>query len=128
MIQLQILSGRQQGTMVPIVGFPFSIGRAGSDSLRLQEPGIWEHHAVIDTSDGMEFQMKTRPNATLLVNSEPSECGALIPGDVLELGDLRLRFELDSPQQRTNTLREGFFWAILLLVLVIQIGLVVILR
>lgn len=122
MVQLQILSGRQQGTVVPVAGFPFSIGRAGSDKLRVQEAGVWEHHVVIDSEDGSSFEMKARPNASLLLNTAPVEVAALTPGDVVELGGLKLRFELSSPQQRSNRLREVLFWLILLIAWAGQIG------
>ncbi len=122
MVQLQILSGRQQGTVVPVAGFPFSIGRAGSDKLRVQEAGVWEYHVVIDSEDGSSFEMKARPNASLLLNTAPVEVAALTPGDVVELGGLKLRFELSSPQQRSNRLREVLFWLILLIAWAGQIG------
>ncbi len=124
MVQLQILSGRQQGTIIPVAGFPFTIGRSGNDTLQLPEPGVWEQHAVIESGEVSDYDLRGRPNATLILNSEVVENASLKPGDLLVLGDVQLRFELVPAHQRSNRMRESFFWLLVLLAVGLEIGLI----
>ncbi|MDW8310873.1 MAG: FHA domain-containing protein, partial [Verrucomicrobiales bacterium] len=71
MVQLRILSGKQAGCECAVRRFPFQIGRAAENDLRLDDDGIWERHVALtfDPADG--FVLRAEPDALVSVNHQP---------------------------------------------------------
>jgi len=111
MVQLRILSGKKAGTSWVTRRFPVRIGRANTADLQADEDGVWDEHLVLDfdASDGV--QVRTRPEAPVILNGESVEQEVLRNGDVIELGALKLQFWLAELDQRGLGWREAVLWA-----------------
>lgn len=113
MIQFHILSGRQAGNDIVVRRFPFRVGRSGGVDFALDEAGVWHRHVQFDFRKGEGFTFAGNPDATILVNGEAAGGGVLRPGDLLQLGSIRLRFWLAPAAQRCPRWREVLVWAAL---------------
>lgn len=124
MIQLQILSGKKAGSDIAVRHFPFCIGRHAEAGLQLNEDGIWERHLEITFERGAGFILKSRQEASILINGERVEEGSLRNGDLIELGSVQIRFWLARSPQQTMRVQETLTWAALALLFAVQIGLI----
>jgi pSer/pThr/pTyr-binding forkhead associated (FHA) protein len=116
MIQLNILSGKTAGAQLAARRFPFRIGRAEGNDLKLEDDGVWERHLVLEFQKGEGFKLATSANALATVNGEPVLEKILHNGDIITIGSARLQFWLAVAQQRGLGLRENFAWALLIFV------------
>lgn len=113
MIQLNILSGNMAGDQPVARRFPFSIGRAAENNLRLEDDGVWDQHLVLEFKKQEGFRIATSVNALVTVNGVPVQNMILRNGDVITLGSVKLQFWLAAARQRGLRFREGFVWALL---------------
>lgn len=121
MVLLRHLSGPLAGQESRVARFPFQIGRGASCDLRLEAPGVWEQHLVLERSPERRFLLRVQPPATLRVNdAEARSPVALRNGDLIQLGDVRLQFWLAPVRQPDLRLREALTWTALLLLAVLQ--------
>jgi hypothetical protein len=123
-IQLQILTGRFAGREIIVGRFPFLIGRAGDAGLRLEDPGVWEHHMRLDFSRREGFEFSSEGAALTLVNGTQTISGVLRNGDMIELGAAQIRFWLAPPAQQSLRWREALTWTTLFALLISQLGLI----
>jgi pSer/pThr/pTyr-binding forkhead associated (FHA) protein len=108
-VQLQLLSGRQSGTVFCSTRFPIRAGRESGLDLPLDEPGVWQRHFLIDwLAEGLVLEVE--PQALLSVNDAPVQRALLRNGDVITLGALKIRFSLSPVRQSSLTLREWLTW------------------
>src|SRR6185312_4866083 len=98
MVQLRILSGKKAGSSWDARRFPVRIGRSPQSDLQLEEPGVWNEHLKI------ELQHSVVRN-----------------GDTIEMGSVKLQFWLSEAQQRTQSVREVFVWAVIIFICLAQI-------
>ncbi len=121
MVLLHHLTGPLAGQETRVPRFPFQIGRTASCDLRLEAPGVWDQHAVLERSPERRFQLRVHPPASLRVNdAEVPQPVTLRQGDLLQLGDVRLQFWLAPVQQPDLRLREALTWTALVLLAVLQ--------
>ncbi len=111
MVQLQVLTGRRAGERVGIRRFPCDIGRSAVAPVRFEDAGVWERHGRfrLDLQQGVFFEVE--PQAGALLNGEPvGEPARVRPGDILELGSVKLIFWLSEPRQISHRAREMATW------------------
>ena len=121
MIQLRILSGNSAGKLFVAKAFPFSFGRAGSNTLAIAEPGVFERHFEIAfTRDG--YKLAATAAAPVTVNGAPATEAILRNGDVISAGAAKIEFALAAAPQKGLGLRESAAWALVVLVAAAQAG------
>ncbi len=67
-----------------------TLGRSRDNDLVLDDPTVSAHHVVV-MRDGDRVELRDLFSGETLVNDQPRRNGALTPGDVLSLGQVRLR-------------------------------------
>lgn len=119
MIQLRVLSGNSAGKLFVAKAFPFSFGRAASNTLALAEPGVFERHFEIAfTRDG--YKLTPSASAPVTINGAPLSGEILRNGDVIAAGGAKLEFALAAAPQKGLGLRESAAWALVILVAAAQ--------
>lgn len=113
MVQLDILSGKKAGTRVAARRFPFCIGRAPVNELRLDDDGVWDRHLTLEFDRRRGFTLAAAPNVLTTVNGEPLQTAVLRNGDTITIGSARLQFWLAAAPQHSLRLRETFVWVLL---------------
>ena len=96
---------------------------AGAD-LQLAEPGVWEQHLRLDFNPALGFVLQAQPDALLHVNGQQLQEAILRNGDAIDIGSLRLRFWLSETRQVGLRFREGFAWALIIVVSLVQVALI----
>jgi pSer/pThr/pTyr-binding forkhead associated (FHA) protein len=125
MVQFKLLSGKMAGTTFVARHFPWQIGRAPEADCRLEEPGVWDRHLVIDLKPAEGFTLVVQPNACVILNGQPAQDVVLRNGDLIEIGSLKLQFELTPNRQRSSRGRECFTWLTVALITVLEAWLMV---
>lgn len=77
-----------------------TLGRARDNDLVLDDPTVSAHHVVV-MRDGDRLELRDLFSGETLVNDQPRRKGALAPGDVLSLGQVRLRVMKVMPRRGT---------------------------
>ena len=120
MIQLRILSGQTAGDTLVVRRFPFRIGRAAENDLRLEAPGVWDQHLTLEFQKTEGFLLHTAPDAFAAVNEQPLTSARLRNGDIISFGSAKIQFWLAAPRQRGLRLRELSVWLLLAAVTAFQ--------
>ena len=124
MIQLRILSGQTAGDTVVVRRFPFRIGRAAENDLRLETPGVWDQHLKLEFQKAEGFLLHTAPETFAAVNEQPLTSARLRNGDIISFGSTKIQFWLAAPRQRGLSLREFSVWFLLAAITVFQFVLI----
>lgn len=120
MIQLRILSGQTAGDTLVVRRFPFRIGRAAENDLRLEAPGVWDQHLTLEFQKAEGFLLHTAPDAFAAVNEQPLTSARLRNGDIISFGSAKIQFWLAAPRQRGLRARELSVWLLLAAVTAFQ--------
>lgn len=110
MVQLRHLAGPLAGQETEVRHFPFRIGRAPNDDLRVEAAGLWDAHCVLEPSADHRLHLRARDGAPVRVNDTPVTSTPLRNGDIIEAGALRLQFGLVPVRQTSLRLREALTW------------------
>jgi hypothetical protein len=124
MVRLKILSGKMAGTEHSARHFPFSLGRAGTADLQLEEDGVWDRHAELTVDPAGGFVLSAQTEALVAVNGRPCRETVLRNGDEMDLGALKLRFWIGPTRQRSLWFREWLTWTALIAITVVQLVMV----
>jgi hypothetical protein len=124
MIQLRVLSGKKAGTTWVARHFPVRIGRSAAAELQSEEAGVWDQHLCIDFAPPGGITLQTEGHALATINGQPADQAVLRNGDVIDIGSLRLQFELSDTRQARLGFRDGLTWACLTAITVGQVGLI----
>jgi len=92
--ELHVLSGPAEGERFPLLGDDIMIGRSVSNTIRINDPTISRRHARLRYYHGQWFIQDQGSAAGLIVNGKRIPAGQLNPGDIIQLGDTRLRFAI----------------------------------
>jgi len=100
--ELFVMSGKQTGTVIPLPGGKFLIGREEDCHLRPNSDLVSRHHCVFSVD---EFTVRLRDlgstNGTL-VNGERIRGGVVLTsGDIVSVGKIELRVVIHDPSQET---------------------------
>jgi pSer/pThr/pTyr-binding forkhead associated (FHA) protein len=124
MIHLSILSGKQAGTQTVARRFPFRIGRAAENELKLEDDGVWDRHLTLEFQPQSGFNLTTAANAIATVNGESVQNRILRNGDTITAGSVKIQFWLAAARQVSLIARESFVWALLASVTAGQMALI----
>jgi pSer/pThr/pTyr-binding forkhead associated (FHA) protein len=124
MIQLRILSGQSAGDTQVVRRFPFHIGRAAENDLRLEAPGVWDQHLTLEFQKTEGFILHTAPDAFATVNDQPLAAARLRNGDIISFGTAKIQFWLDAPRQHGLRFRELSVWLLIIAVTIFQFVLI----
>jgi len=124
MIQLRILSGQTAGDPQVIRRFPFRIGRAPANDLRLEAPGVWDQHLTLDFHKSEGFILSAAPDTFAVINEHPLTSARLRNGDTISFGSAKMQFWLAAPRQRGLQGRELTVWLLLAAVTCFQFVLI----
>jgi len=124
MIQLKIISGSTADAIQVVRRFPFHIGRAPENDLRLEAAGVWDNHLTLEFQKSEGFVLHTAPDAFAAINEQPLASARLRNGDIISFGSAKIQFWLAAPQQRGLHLRELSVWLLLLAVTAFQFVLI----
>jgi pSer/pThr/pTyr-binding forkhead associated (FHA) protein len=111
MIQLDVLSGKKAGSRTVVRRFPFRVGRAPENQLRLDDDGVWDRHLAFELRPA-GFGLAVAPNAPIALNGESFQNQTLRNGDIITIGSAKLQFWLAAARQRGLRVREGFLWTL----------------
>jgi predicted component of type VI protein secretion system len=123
MIQLDVLSGKKAGSQTVVRHFPFHVGRAPENHLKLDDDGVWDQHLSFEFQSG-GFNLAVAPNALVAVNGQPFQNQTLRNGDTITIGSAKLQFWLAAARQRGLRFRELFVWSLIAAVTASQIALI----
>lgn len=123
MVQFRILSGHQAGVEQTTRRFPFSIGRAAGNDLRLDDDGVWDRHAslLFDPVEG--FILRAESDALLSINHQPVRSARLRNGDHIQIGAATLQFWLAPLSPRPQRWREWLVWTLIVGVMGMELAL-----
>jgi hypothetical protein len=124
MVQLRILSSPKADDFQVVRRFPFHVGRATDNDLKLDAPGIWNYHFMLDFKPGEGFMLQTFDEAYAAINDQPQTAARLRNGDIISFGSAKIQFWLAPPRQRGLRVRELFVWTIIGLVTLGQVALI----
>lgn len=124
MVQLHILSGKKAGSPWVARRFPFGIGRSSRSTLSLDDPGVWDDHAEISVRPEEGVVLKSSVEASTLLNGERIQQAILRNGDLIEIGSVKLRFNLSATQQSGLRVREVMTWVALAMICLGQVALI----
>jgi pSer/pThr/pTyr-binding forkhead associated (FHA) protein len=124
MVQLNILSGKAAGSQPVVRRFPFRIGRAPGNELKLDDDGVWDQHLALEFKKSEGFVLTTAPKALTTVNGNTVESIRLRNGDIITLGSVKMRFWLAAARQRGLRTREWLIWSIIAAVTTTQFVLI----
>ncbi len=110
MLQLTIL-GQGPRETTAVIRYPFRIGRAPGDQLRIEAPGVWERHCTLEWRGADGIQLVGHPEAMTAVNGQRVNETRVRNGDVLEIGGIRLLISVSPLPQRSFRLLEWLFWS-----------------
>lgn len=105
--KLTVLEGPDQGrsfTLQP--GLTMSIGRGQASDTRINDPRISRVHCRIEYREGSAFLVDAGSTGGTLIGTERVEEHKLNPGDVIQIGDSKLRYGMDAAEEET-TLAAG---------------------
>ena len=123
MVQLKILSGKKAGTEWSARHFPFSVGRASSNDVQLEEAGVWEKHFEISPQLPNGFLLRAKNESPVTISGQSETEVILKNGDIIEAGAARLQFRLAPARQSSLVKNEIAIWTALGLVCAGQIAL-----
>jgi len=113
MVQIKILSGETAGDIQVVRRFPFRIGRAPENDLRLEAAGVWDRHLTLEFEQAQGFTLHTATEAFAAVNEQLCTSTRLRNGDIISFGSAKIQFWLAAPRQRGLRQREALVWALL---------------
>src|SRR3989338_449257 len=113
---LKMLSGKMAGSRVEIKGDSFTIGRAGGNSLVLDDQAVSRRHAVIERKDNCYIIHDLGSRWGLLVNGQKTGEAALKFGDEIEIAGIRLAFNL-MPRDEFRAAKKATLRRIAIIVL-----------
>jgi hypothetical protein len=124
MIQLNILLGKKAGNQIVVRLFPFYIGRADTNNLKLEDDGVWGQHLSLEFQRQQGFIVRAIANALVAVNGQCVQTALLRNGDFIILGSAKLQFWLATIYQRGLRAREFFVWALIAIVCLVELALI----
>ena len=98
------------GGVTPVACYPFRIGRAVDDQLRLEAPGIWDRHCTLEWRGLEGVHLVGNAQALTSVNGQTVKEVRVRNGDVVDIGGVRLMLSVCPVPQRHFGLLEVLVW------------------
>lgn len=93
--ELHVLSGPAEGERFALHSDDALIGRSAACDIKIPDPSISRKHARLRYYQGQWFIQDQNSAAGLIVNGKKIPAGQINPGDIIQLGDTRLRFAIN---------------------------------
>jgi hypothetical protein len=119
MLQIVALEHGAERTFV-VEAFPCVIGRDPAADLRIESPGVWDQHAILNIRDARVF-ISPVSQSLLLLNGRSFEGGFIRLGDEVSLGGARIFASLAPAVQYRLASHEALIVALLVFAGVAQI-------
>ncbi len=119
MFLITLLSGRLAGRFVEIRSLPFRVGRAAENDMILEEKGVRALHVEF-IREGNACLLKCQESASMILNGQTSTEAVLRNGDYIEIGSVKLRFDLAPVVLLDLRGREMVVWAFVVAVFLVQ--------
>ena len=104
--ELVFLDGKRAGESVPLEGAEVTLGRSRSSTIVLDDPLVSRHHLRLAlTGNAVMLHDLDSSHGTFLNNKRVRGSVSLNPGDVLQVGDTKLRF---SAPENTDADKTAF--------------------
>lgn len=120
MVELFILKGKMAGKRFYVSQFPFLVGRDPKAHLVIEEDGLWHKHFLIEKGPNKSFYLRTLDDATVIIDSEFKNEAELKNGDIIEIGELKIRFSLSPTHLKYVQIREILLWICIILLVLIE--------
>ena len=102
--QLVVIAGPESGRVFPLDdGQTLVIGRGQASNTRIEDPRMSRLHCQVQVDGASTWLLDNESSSGTWVRGEKATRHELKPGDVFQLGDTQIRFQLES-QQEANTL------------------------
>lgn len=95
---------------VPLARFPFLIGRSPDAGLRLETPGIWDRHLLLELDPREGVVARAQGQAISLVSGQAIEAHRLRQGEELRLGAVSLELMLAAAPRKSLWAPEALVW------------------
>jgi tetratricopeptide (TPR) repeat protein len=103
---LHILNGPRQGQSVPITVERVNIGRAADNVIVVAHETVSQHHAIL-SREGMTYRMRDLVSTNgSYRNGERITSTLLKDGDVIQVGEIKMRFELSAAPARSASVED----------------------
>jgi pSer/pThr/pTyr-binding forkhead associated (FHA) protein len=86
------IGGPVEGRSFHVGSRTVTIGRAPTNFVQIEDPGVSRVHAQVSIRDGAAYVARTKPGHRLLVNGQDAATTRLAPGDELQIGTARFVF------------------------------------
>ena len=97
-----VITGPDQGRRFSLAdGQTLQIGRGRESDTRLTDSQVSRTHCRVEVDGGNAIVFDSGSTGGTVVNSRPIEKHALKPGDVIEIGETRIRYQLDDETDAT---------------------------
>ena len=101
--QLLVITGPDQGRRFTLAdGQTLRIGRGRESDTHLTDSKVSRSHCRVEVDGGKAIVFDSGSTGGTVVNSRPIEQHALKPGDVIEIGETRIRYQLDDETDVTR--------------------------
>ena len=96
MIEFEILSGDQRGRIFRPPAHECTIGRSADNIFSIENPHISSFHGLVKKTDGKYIYEDLASTNGTLVNGMPISRQEIVEGDVIILGDTKLKLLIRS--------------------------------
>jgi DNA segregation ATPase FtsK/SpoIIIE, S-DNA-T family len=108
-LQLRVVGGPDAGHAVDVGDLPVTVGRAADNALVLRDRSASRHHAVLTRDEGGAVVRDLGSENGLWVEGRLVESAALVPGEVVRIGDSLLQLvRLDPADEVQLEAGHGF--------------------
>lgn len=121
MVQISIISGKNSGKTFNLNKFPALVGRDSKCDVALQDDGVWEKHFEITYVSGDGFYISSIEPAQTIVNDKVIQKTRLRNGDLITVGETKLRFWLSEVKSKDYSIREILTWISIISLFFIQV-------
>ncbi len=122
LFQLAVRCSGRTTVVVPLVRFPFTVGRAGSAGLVLDVPGIWDRHLRFELDPREGLFAVTEGKALVRHGGELIRRHRARNGDEYQAGSVTLQVSLGEPDRQGLGFWEGVLWVLLIVVGLLQLA------
>jgi pSer/pThr/pTyr-binding forkhead associated (FHA) protein len=91
---------------------PWRIGRSSASDLRLDRPGVWDAHAILENAPDTRVAIRAVSDGIVAVNHVPLREAVLRNGDIVTLGSVQMEFRVSPTAGRTGRETASAMWAV----------------
>jgi hypothetical protein len=107
--QLVIIEGPDSGRTLSLAdGQTLAVGRGQACDVRLSDPRVSRTHCRLQVDDGSVVIQDAGSGGGTHVNDSPIEQHTLRPGDVIRIGDTKLRYQLEGARDESTLMDSAF--------------------